>query len=138
MLVTKLLEKVTFQKALSLLWDLSLLLRISEAVRNMPKTLIYRNHFLVLCSLLEIFLISAVKVWDHFIAIICIRDKLIWQKWEFLYCHKNLGLNDQDRKIYGIIFICCHIGNYPPWNVWWVKQLIIYLYLNSNYATFLT
>ena len=43
-----------------------------------------------------------------------ISDLLIWQKWEFLYCHKNLGLNDQDRKIYGIIFICCHIGNYPP------------------------
>ena len=42
------------------------------------------------------------------------RDKLIWQKLEFIYCHKNLGLNDQDRKIYGIIFICCHIGNYPP------------------------
>ena len=27
------------------------------------------------------------------------RDKLIWQKLEFIYCHKNLGLNDQDRKI---------------------------------------
>ena len=24
-----------------------------------------------------------------------IRDKLIWQKLEFLYCHKNLGLNCQ-------------------------------------------
>ena len=39
---------------------------------------------------------------------------LIWQKLEFIYCHKNLGLNDQDRKIYGTIFICCHIGNFPP------------------------
>ena len=42
------------------------------------------------------------------------RDKLIWQKLEFIYCHKNMGLNDQDRKIYGIICYCCHIGNYPP------------------------
>ena len=39
---------------------------------------------------------------------------VIWQKWDFFYCHKNLGLNDQDRKIYGIICYCCHIGNYPP------------------------
>ena len=53
-------------------------------------------------------------------------DLLIWQKWEFLYCHKNLGLNDQDRKIYGIIFICCHIGNYPPWILLRVKIGIIY------------
>ena len=45
---------------------------------------------------------------------LCNRDLLIWQKWEFLYCHANLGLNDQDRKIYGIIFICCHIGKIPP------------------------
>ena len=66
------------------------------------------------------------------------RDKLIWQKLEFIYCHKNLGLNDQDRKIYGIICYCCHIGNYPPWQLWRVKQLIIYLYLNSNCATFPT
>ena len=42
------------------------------------------------------------------------RDKLIWQKLEFIHCHKNLGLNDQDRKIYGIICYYCHIGNYPP------------------------
>ena len=48
------------------------------------------------------------------IGIVFIRDKLIWQKLEFLYCHANLGLNDQDRKIYGIIFICCHIGKIPP------------------------
>ena len=66
------------------------------------------------------------------------RDLLIWQKWEFLYCHKNLGFNDQDRKIYGIICYCCHIGNYPPWQLLRVKQLIIYLYLNSNCATFPT
>ena len=58
------------------------------------------------------------------------RDKLIWQKLEFIYCHKNLGINDQDRKIYGIICYCCNIGNYPPWQLLRVKQLIIYLYLN--------
>ena len=58
--------------------------------------------------------------------ILATRYLLIWQKWEFLYCHKNLGLNDQDRKIYGIIFICCHIGNYPPWILLRVKIGIIY------------
>ena len=77
-------------------------------------------------------LLADVRAW------LLVRDKLIWQKLEFLYCHKNLGLNDQDRKIYGIICYCCHIGNYPPWQLLRVKQLIIYLYLNSNCATFPT
>jgi hypothetical protein len=83
-------------------------------------------------------LITSVKGSSPILNSMVTRDLLIWQKWEFLYCHKNLGMNDQDRKIYGIIFICCHIGNYPPWQLLRVKQLVIYLYLNSNNATYLT
>jgi len=63
------------------------------------------------------------------------RDLLIWQKLEFIHCHKNPGLNDQDRKIHGTTCYCRHIGNHPPWQPLRVKQLIIHLYPNSNCAT---